>query len=92
MGPTNKIIDDLIEAHTDIKSVVGYDHDDELTNWDLPTILSDLHIVKESYQGTTYQGNQCREILKLINKLWIPLVLKPCESALYALDDLVTPI
>ena len=72
-----------------MKSVVGYDHDDELTNWDLPTILSELHIVKESYQGTTYEGNQCREILKSINKLRIPLVLKPFESALYALDDLV---
>ena len=72
-----------------MKSIVGYDCDEELSSWDLPAILSKLHIVKESYQGTTYEGNQCRQILKSITKLQIPLVLKPFESALHALDDLV---
>ena len=88
-GPTNKIIEDLIKAHSDMKSVVGYDCDKELSSWDLPAILSKLHIVKESYQGTTYEGNQCRQILKSITKLQIPLELKPYESALLVLDDLV---
>jgi len=49
LGPTNKIIDDLMKAHTDIKNVVGYDCEEELINWDLPMILSQLYIVKESY-------------------------------------------
>ena len=75
LGPTNKIINDLIKAHTDMKSVVGYDFDDKLSSWDLPTILSKLHIVKESYQGTIYESNQCHQILKCITKLQIPLVL-----------------
>ena len=89
MGPTNKIIDDLIKDRTDIKFFYKYHCDKELSSWDLPAILSKLHIVKESYQGTTYEGNQCRQILKSITKLQIPLVLKPFESALHALDDLV---
>ena len=48
-----------MKAHTDIKNVVGYDCEEELSNWDLPMILYQLYIVKESYQGTTYKGNHC---------------------------------
>ena len=48
----------------DMKSVVGYEYDDESTNWDLPKILYKLHIVKESYQDMTYEGNQCHKIMK----------------------------
>ena len=72
-----------------MKRFVGYDCDEEYSSWDLPAILSKLHIVKESYQGTTYGGNQCRHILKYITKLQIPLVLKPFKSALHTLNDLV---
>ena len=72
-----------------MKRFVGYDCDEEYSSWDLPAILSKLHIVKESYQGTTYGGNQCHHILKYITKLQIPLVLKPFKSALHTLNDLV---
>ena len=89
LGPTNKIIEDLIKAHSEMKSIVGYDCDKELSSWDLPAILSELHIVKQFYQDTIYEGNQCLQILKCITKLQTPLVLRPFESARHALDDLV---
>ena len=50
-----------------MKRFVGYDCDEEYSSWDLPAILSKLNIVKEPYQGTTYEGKKCHQILKYLS-------------------------
>ena len=52
-------------------------------------MITKLHIVRESYEGKTFEGKQCKDILKSIPKLNIPLELKPFETALKCLKNII---
>ena len=89
LGPTNKLIDDLVSAKDEMVKVMGEKCSDELKNYDFLKEISKLYIVREAYQGKTFEGNQCRKILKNIENLNIPTELNPFKNALKSLYTLV---
>ena len=83
------MIDDLVSAKDKIVKVMGEKCSDELKNYDVLKEISKLYIVREAYQGKTFEGNQCRKILKNIENLNIPTELNPFKNALKSLYKLV---
>lgn len=56
--------------------------------WDIIKQLEALYVDRKGYQGKTYQGPQCRIILKNISKLNIPQELIQFENCFFALRNL----
>ena len=56
--------------------------------WDIIEQLEILYVHRKGYQGQTYQGPQCRIILKNIKKLNIPNELIEFEHCFLALREL----
>ena len=87
---TNKIIEDVVKVKNEMVHIMGEQCDIELINWNIHAVIKQLFIVREAYQGKTYEGKQCRLILKSIDNLGIPDELKPFETAFKALKSLVS--
>ena len=58
------------------------------TPWDIIDQLEKIYVHRKGYQGKTYQGPQCRIILRNIVKLNIPDELSEFVTCLKALRDL----
>jgi len=87
---TNKLVDDIVKVQNEMCSLMGDMCDQEFVNWNIHLEIKKLHIVREAYQGKTYEGKQCRLILKSIEHLQIPDELKPFKTAFKALRSLVS--
>ena len=58
------------------------------TPWDIISQLESIYVHRKGYQGQTYQGPQCRIILKSIEKLNIPNELIQFKQCFVALNEL----
>ena len=56
----------------------------------LVNILSKLHVQPSKYHGRQYEGNQCKLILRFIERLRIPSHLKEYKTVLLALRKIHT--
>ena len=86
---TNKIIEDIEKVKNNIVKSLGDKCDDEIRNFDIFNEIKRLYIVREAYQGKTFEGKQCRLILKNIENLKFPLIFQPFKTALKAHKNLV---
>ena len=89
MGPTNKLINDVVHAKNEMVKTMGDQCSEELKSYDILKMISNLYIVREAYQGKTFEGNECRKILKNVDNLNIPDELKPFKTAFKSLAALV---
>ena len=55
---------------------------------DIKNNISKLHIKTSDYHGSQYEGNQCRQLLKSINRLNIPTQFKEFTEVLKSLRKL----
>ena len=79
----------MIKAKENIVEIMGDQCDNDFLEYDVWSVITKLHIVRESYEGKIFEGKQCEDILKSIPKLNIPLELKPFETALKCLKNII---
>ena len=63
--------------------------DAEIIKFCICSEINRLYIVREGYQGKTYEGKQCRDILKNIENINFPVIFRPFVSALKAHRNVV---
>ena len=86
---TNKLIEDIDKVKTEFVTTFGDNCDEEIRDFDIFKEIKSLYIVREAYQGKTFEGKQCRLILKNIEKINFPLIFQPFKTALLAHRNLV---
>ena len=86
---TNKIVEDIDKVKKQLIEMFGDNCDDEIKNFCIFSEINRLYIVREGYQGKTYEGKQCRDILKNIENFKFPMVFNPFVTALKAHRNLV---
>ena len=77
---TNKLIEDCDSVCKQMKQ--SSDCDESVHSFSIFDEIIRLHIVREGYQGKTFEGKQCRTILKSLDKINFPVVLQPFVVAL----------
>ena len=86
---TNKIVEDIDKVKNEIVSQFGESCDNEIKMFDIFSEICRLFIVREGYNGKTYEGKQCRDILKNIENINFPVIFTPFVTALKAHRNLV---
>ena len=86
---TNKIVEDIDKVKNQFIKSLGEGCPEDIKHFCIFSEISRLYIVREGYQGKTFEGKQCRTILKLIEKINFPEQFEPFVMTLKAHRDLV---
>ena len=65
---TNKIREDINKVKHQIVNIMGEYCDEEIKKCCIFDEISRLYFIREGYQGRTYEGKHCQDILKSIKK------------------------